>query len=170
MASQTKVVMLLILATAGAALAAAHHIVKVLPAKTVFPKNCPPGWTFYSGRCYLYNAARLDWASAEKFCQKFDAHLVSIHSENEYQRIKALIHTHDPTAYPTYIGLSGCQKPKHFFWSDGTKLTFTKWNPGEPNNVKKREGCVHMNWSSYKNWNDIPCDKSYPSVCAKKSG
>ncbi|XP_060731115.1 lactose-binding lectin l-2-like isoform X2 [Tachysurus vachellii] len=169
MASQTKVVMLLILATAGAALAD-HHIVKV---KGAISKNCPTGWTSYSGRCYLYNAAKLDWVSAETFCQKFDAHLVSIHSENQYQQIKALIRRHDPTENPTYIGLSDCQKPNQFFWSDGTKLTFTKWNPGEPNNVNNGERCVNMNWPSYssdKNWNDIPCDQPYASVCAKKSG
>ncbi|KAK2860143.1 hypothetical protein Q7C36_004309 [Tachysurus vachellii] len=158
MASQTKVVMLLILATAGAAL-----------VKGAISKNCPTGWTSYSGRCYLYNAAKLDWVSAETFCQKFDAHLVSIHSENQYQQIKALIRRHDPTENPTYIGLSDCQKPYQFFWSDGTKLTFTKWNSREPNNNKK-ECCVHMNWPSDKNWNDIPCTQRYASVCAKKSG
>ncbi|XP_047657251.1 lactose-binding lectin l-2-like [Tachysurus fulvidraco] len=157
MASQTKVLMLLILAIAGATLD--------LPVK-----NCPTGWTFYSGRCYLYNAARLDWASAEKFCQKFDAHLVSIHSENEYQQIKALIRTHDPTEALTYIGLSDCQKAFQFFWSDGTKLTFTKWRQGQPDNYDNKERCVHMNAGDYKNWNDINCDYTYPSVCAKKSG
>ncbi|XP_060731036.1 type-2 ice-structuring protein-like isoform X2 [Tachysurus vachellii] len=168
MASQTKVVMLLILATAGAALAD-HHIVKDLAVKGAISKNCPTGWTSYSGRCYLYNGAKLDWVSAETFCQKFDAHLVSIHSENQYQQIKALIRRHDPTENPTYIGLSDCQKPYQFFWSDGTKLTFTKWNSREPNNNKK-ECCVHMNWPSDKNWNDIPCTQRYASVCAKKSG
>lgn len=39
-----------------------------------------------------------------------DAHLVSIHSENEYQLIKALIRAHDYQKDHTYIGLSGCQK------------------------------------------------------------
>ncbi|XP_060731047.1 echinoidin-like [Tachysurus vachellii] len=151
MASQTKVV--IILATAGAALAVANpiseadpNIVKDLAVKGAISKNCPTGWTSYCGRCYFYNAARLDWVSAEKFCQKFDAHLVSIHSEKEYQHIKS----HDPAQNPTYSGLSDCQKPYKFFWSDGTKLTFTKWNPGQPDNYNNNEHCVYMNAGTLK--------------------
>ncbi|XP_060731512.1 galactose-specific lectin nattectin-like [Tachysurus vachellii] len=117
MALQTKVVMLLILATAGTALAVAnpsseadHDIDMDQAVKSAFSDKCPNGWTSYSCRCYLYNGTTLDWASAETFCQKSDAHLVSIHSENEYQKIKALIRTYDPTENPTLIGLSDCQK------------------------------------------------------------
>ncbi|KAK2860141.1 hypothetical protein Q7C36_004307 [Tachysurus vachellii] len=177
MASQTKVVMLLILATAGAALVVANpiseadpDIVKGQAVMRKFSDKCPIGWSYYFGRCYLYNGAKLDWASAETFCQIFDGHLVSIHSENEYQQIKALIRSYDPMENPTYIGLSDCQKPYQFFWSDGTKLTFTKWNPDEPNNTNDRERCVHINWSPDKNWNDISCDWQYAFVCAKESG
>ncbi|KAK2860027.1 hypothetical protein Q7C36_004193 [Tachysurus vachellii] len=170
MASQTKVVMLLILATAGTALEADPDIVKVQALKNAYSEKCPFGWTSYSGRCYMYNGVRLDWVSAEKFCQKFDAHLVSIHSENEYQHVKSLIRSYDPTEDLTYIGLSDCQKPFEFFWSDGTKLTFTKWNPAQPDNYNNKECCVHMNAATAKNWNDIPCDNPYPFVCAKKSG
>lgn len=32
-----------------------------------------------------------------------------------------------------------------FFWSDGTKLTFTKWDFGEPNFLLG-ECCVNVNW------------------------
>ncbi|KAK2860145.1 hypothetical protein Q7C36_004311 [Tachysurus vachellii] len=177
MASQTKVVMLLILATAGAALAVANPISEADPdivedpeVIIAFSEKCPAGWFYYSGRCFLYNDDRLDWVSAEKFCQNFDAHLVSIHSENEYQQIKSLIRNYDPTENPTYIGLSDGQQTFEFFWSDGTKLTFTRWNPGQPDNYNNNERCVHMNYDTIKNWNDIPCTQRYASVCAKKSG
>ncbi|MCI4377091.1 hypothetical protein PGIGA_G00199510 [Pangasianodon gigas] len=66
-------------------------------------------------------------------------------SEDEYQLIKALIRAHDTQENPTWIGLTGCQKRNNFFWSDGTKLTFTKWNPGQPDFLPG-ECCVHMNW------------------------
>nr|ANT70300.1 C-type lectin [Tachysurus fulvidraco] len=176
MASQTKVVMLLILATAGAALAVEYPISEADPdigedqeLIRAFSDKCPIGWSYYFGRCYLYNGDKLDWASAEKFCQKFDAHLVSIHSENEYQQIKALIRSFDPTEALTHIGLSDCQKAFQFFWSDGTKLTFTKWRQGQPDNYENRERCVHINAGASKNWNDINCENRYASVCAKES-
>ncbi|KAB5579036.1 hypothetical protein PHYPO_G00190070 [Pangasianodon hypophthalmus] len=154
MAHQTAVVLLLILGTAATALAESEGY-----------RQCEFGWKYYDGRCFIYKGTAMDWASAEKHCLNLGAHLISIHSENEYQLIKALIRAHDAEENPTWIGLTGCQKRNNFFWSDGTKLTFTKWNPGEPN-FQYGECCVHMNWSGSKNWNDIPCDRTYPFVCA----
>ncbi|KAG7330528.1 hypothetical protein KOW79_006750 [Hemibagrus wyckioides] len=172
MACQTKVVMLLILATAVTALATDFdQIVKENNViKGRYFANCPFGWVHYDGRCYLYQGTKLDWVAAENHCLSLDANLVSIHSENEYQLVKALIRAHGHQADHTYIGLSGCQKAFNFFWSDGTKLTFTKWNPGQPDNYGGRESCVHITNHDYKDWNDISCDHSYPFVCAKRSG
>ncbi|XP_058251899.1 lactose-binding lectin l-2-like [Hemibagrus wyckioides] len=176
MACQTKVVMLLILATV-----ALDNVVNTLSAadfddlvkaakhqvKSRGYSSCPFGWVKYGRRCFTYQAHSLDWASAEIHCLNRGGHLVSIHSEDEYQLVKALIRAHDHDENPTWIGLNGCQKTYNFFWSDGTKLTFTKWNPYEPNAISG-ECCVHINWPGSKNWNDIPCDRSYPYVCAKK--
>lgn len=48
-------------------------------------------------------------------------------------------------------------------------MTFTNWNPGEPNNWKTLEDCVHLLpiiWKEGKTnhqWNDAPCrDLHYP--------
>ncbi|XP_053537534.1 lactose-binding lectin l-2 [Ictalurus punctatus] len=177
MAHQTEVMLLLILATAATVFADVvnpetaadfDQIVKESKERRVDSKCstcCPNGWVTYERRCFLYQA-RTDWASAEKRCLDLGAHLVSIQNEREYQLVKSVIRAHDPWENPTWIGLNACQKKYFFFWSDGTKLTYTKWNPNEPN-FNNRECCVHMNWSGSKNWNDIPCDHSYPFVCAK---
>ncbi|XP_053356786.1 lactose-binding lectin l-2-like [Clarias gariepinus] len=157
MARQTEVVLLLLLALAAAAFDAKEGRVN---------GKCPSGWVTYGGRCYLYQANRMDWASAEKRCLDIGAHLVSIHSEYEYQLVKAVIRAFDPRENPTWTGLTGCQKKFNWFWSDGSRLTFTMWNPDEPN-FQDEECCVHVNWASSKNWNDIPCDLSYPFVCAR---
>ncbi|KAI4878127.1 hypothetical protein NFI96_011074, partial [Prochilodus magdalenae] len=130
------------------------------------PADCPLGWVKLGERCFIYRATTVDWASAENLCLNLDANLVSIHSEQEYQLIKALIRAHDPEEKPVWIGLSCCHKRNNWIWSDGTKLTFTKWNPNEPNS--DQECCVHMNWSDKKDWNDIQCGSSYPFVCAMR--
>ncbi|XP_053537563.1 lactose-binding lectin l-2-like isoform X1 [Ictalurus punctatus] len=172
MARQTQVMLLLILATAPKALAdvvnpeTADDFDQIVKEAEECSTCCPNGWVRYERRCYKYQATYMDWASAEKHCLDLNAHLVSIHSENEHQWVKALIRTHDPRENPTWIGLISCQKRNNFFWSDGTKLTFTKWNPNEPN-FDRGECCVHIDWSDSKNWNDIPCHYSYPFVCAK---
>ncbi|KAK3545951.1 hypothetical protein QTP70_016951 [Hemibagrus guttatus] len=168
MACQTKVVMLLILATTTLA----TNFDELVKESQVYSRgytSCPFGWVEYGGRCFTYQAHKLNWASAEKHCLNYDGHLVSIHSEDEYQLVKALIRAHDHNENPTWIGLSGCQKKFDFFWSDGTKLTFTKWDFAEPN-FFFRECCVNVNWPrpEKKNWNDIHCKKNYPFVCAKE--
>ncbi|XP_053350517.1 ladderlectin-like [Clarias gariepinus] len=131
---------------------------------------CPDGWSHFRGRCFKYQATKLDWASAERFCLNLGAHLISIHNEAEYRHAKSFIRSQDPSESPTWMGLFGCEKQFNWFWSDGTQLTFTKWNPGEPNFNEPNECCVHMNWlhnSGAKNWNDIPCHHAYPFVCVK---
>nr|ADO28375.1 lactose-binding lectin l-2 [Ictalurus furcatus] len=180
MARQTEVVLLLILAIAAAAsadvekpLSEGYFDQLVQEAikqnvKGTCPGCCPFGWVKYNGYCYSYHASKMDWASAEKHCLKFNANLMSVHTENDYQLAKALIRTFDPVEPPTWLGLSDCQKKNEWFWSDGTTLKFTKWNPNEPN-FEKGECCVHMNWDSKRDWNDIPCDQSFPFLCAKKS-
>ncbi|XP_062849686.1 lactose-binding lectin l-2-like [Trichomycterus rosablanca] len=125
------------------------------------------GWVTYEKRSFKYVAESMNWASAERHCVNLGANLISIHSEDEYQLVKALIRAHDPSENPTWIGLSDCQELYQWVWSDGTKFNYTKWNPNEPNALNK-ECCVHMNFAKQKNWNDIPCEIKYPFVCVKK--
>ncbi|KAI4873464.1 hypothetical protein NFI96_029637 [Prochilodus magdalenae] len=174
--------------------------------------GCPYGWTMIDRRCFIYVSRYTDWASAERHCLSLGANLVSIHSEYEYQRVKALIRSHDyrenPTwlglsdcgrshclslganlvsihseyeyqsvktlirshdyrENPTWLGLSDCGRRNRWFWSDGTRFDYSKWNRYEPNHLNG-ECCVHMNWGSEKNWNDIPCHLSYPFVCVRR--
>ncbi|XP_072543843.1 C-type mannose receptor 2-like [Salminus brasiliensis] len=129
--------------------------------------SCPYGWVHFDGRCFSYFGNTLDWTTAEAYCINLAANLVSIHSENEYQMVKALIRVYDPAEKPTWIGLSNCQKKNSWVWSDGTRFRYSKWNSKEPNH-SGGECCVHINWESQKNWNDIPCNKVYPFVCVRR--
>ncbi|KAL6491095.1 hypothetical protein MHYP_G00014400 [Metynnis hypsauchen] len=124
-------------------------------------------WVRYQGHCFFYISQALDWASAEAHCLTLGAHLVSVHSESEYKMVKAFIRTHDNKENPTWLGLSNCQKRGSWFWSDGSKFGYSKWNRNEPNALNG-ECCVHLNWTDQKDWNDIPCNLAYPSVCRKK--
>ncbi|XP_053350770.1 galactose-specific lectin nattectin-like [Clarias gariepinus] len=135
-----------------------------------YPHRCPGGWLHFKGRCFKYHAMKMDWLSAEKHCLNLGAHLISIHSEEEYWHAKSFIHAQDPRGNPTWIGLSRSEKVFYWSWSDATHITFTKWNPGEPSNVPN-ELCVHMNWPSPitpdMDWNDISCNNRYAFVCVK---
>uniref|UniRef100_A0AAR2IIC7 C-type lectin domain-containing protein n=1 Tax=Pygocentrus nattereri TaxID=42514 RepID=A0AAR2IIC7_PYGNA len=151
--------LLFVLFTASSALGRSFISINITVALTL----CPLGWVKFDRRCFSYVSQTLDWASAEAYCLNQGANLASIHSENEYQTVKALIRAYDPKQNPTWLGLNNCQKRRSWFWSDGTKFGYTKWNKGEPNNLNE-ECCVHMNW---RDWNDIPCNLAYPFVCVK---
>ncbi|XP_036453657.1 type-2 ice-structuring protein-like [Colossoma macropomum] len=128
-----------------------------------FDSQCPCSWVGLNGRCFIYFSQSLDWASAETHCMNMGAHLISLHSDNEYQLMKSLI----LPGSPTWLGLNNCMKRDSYFWSDGSKYDYSKWNKDEPNNLPG-ECCVHVTSIGQMDWNDIPCSRVYPFVCSKK--
>ena len=57
---------------------------------------------------------------------------------------------------PAFVGLTDEQEEGNFRWRDGTRLSFTHWNSGEPNNAEQREHYVEM--TPHGGWNDIASD------------
>ncbi|XP_053358140.1 lactose-binding lectin l-2-like [Clarias gariepinus] len=179
MARQTEVVLLLTLAIAATTFASEverlsdayfEKLIKAAQERKATEKCsscCPTGWVEFRGRCFIYQGSKLNWGSAERHCVNLGGHLASMQNENEYQLVKSIIRIYDKNENPTWIGLSSCQTKYNFFWSDGTKLTYTNWNPREPNRIFG-ECCVQMNYGSYKHWNDISCSRKVPFVCVKK--
>uniref|UniRef100_A0A3Q2PGB0 C-type lectin domain-containing protein n=1 Tax=Fundulus heteroclitus TaxID=8078 RepID=A0A3Q2PGB0_FUNHE len=127
--------------------------------------DCPVFWYNFNGRCYKYVATLMTWADAELYCLSQGANLVSIHSLQEESFVKMLISNFDPAQGITWIGLSDAQRDGTFFWSDGSKLSFTYWNADEPNNAGEPEPCVHTNWDTARKWNDKRCSDKYAFVC-----
>ncbi|XP_036001759.1 ladderlectin-like [Fundulus heteroclitus] len=127
--------------------------------------GCPVFWYSFDGRCYKYVATLMTWGDAEQHCVSQGANLVSIHSLEEENFVKMLISNFDPAQGPNWIGLSDAQKDGTFFWSDGSKLSFTYWSADEPNNFKGPEHCVHTNKETTKKWNDLPCNWELSFVC-----
>ncbi|XP_067225931.1 galactose-specific lectin nattectin-like [Chanodichthys erythropterus] len=69
--------------------------------------------------------------------------------------------THAST--PAWIG--GHKGYYRWFWSDGSKMNYQIWSPGQPSNGAD-ELCVEMN-SVNGNWNDVKCHAERPYVCVK---
>ncbi|XP_067467958.1 lactose-binding lectin l-2-like [Thunnus thynnus] len=130
--------------------------------------NCPMFWYSFNGRCYKYVATHMTWADAELHCVSEKANLVSIHSLEEQNFVKSLIKNFDHAEGFTWIGLSDTQKEGGWMWSDGCAVNFVFWNSGEPSNGGGNEDCVHNNYDTDLKWNDCPCSKTFPSVCASR--
>ncbi|XP_042291255.1 lactose-binding lectin l-2-like [Thunnus maccoyii] len=132
--------------------------------------NCPMFWYSFNDRCYKYVSTRMTWADAELHCVSESANLVSIHSLEEQKFVKSLIKNFDHAEGFTWIGLSDTQKEGRWMWSDGSAVNFVFWNSGEPSNGGGNEDCVHNNFGTGLKWNDVPCSKTFPSVCASRIG
>uniref|UniRef100_A0A3Q3PZ54 C-type lectin domain-containing protein n=1 Tax=Monopterus albus TaxID=43700 RepID=A0A3Q3PZ54_MONAL len=131
--------------------------------------NCPMFWYGFNGRCYKYIATHLTWADAELQCVSLRANLVSIHSLEEHSFVKALVKNFDPAEGFTWIGLSDIHKEGRWMWSDGSAVNFVFWAAAQPDNAGKAEHCGHINLGTNLRWNDLPCSRTQPSVCASRT-
>ncbi|XP_044198423.1 galactose-specific lectin nattectin-like [Thunnus albacares] len=96
---------------------------------------CPPGWSYYHGRCFLHVSRALSWAKAEKNCLSMGANLASVHSRHDYHAVQKIIWNHVHRNDYAWIGGSDCQEEGLWFWSDGTPFNLKYWCSGEPNNL-----------------------------------
>ncbi|XP_073319717.1 lactose-binding lectin l-2-like [Pagrus major] len=131
--------------------------------------GCPMFWYGFNGRCYKYVATQLTWADAELYCLSEGANLVSIHSLEEHNFIKALIKNFDHAEGQTLIGLSDIHKEGRWMWSDGSVVDFVYWKEGQPSNFGGNEHCAHTNFGTSRKWNDLPCSLTLPSICASRT-
>ncbi|XP_023133876.2 lactose-binding lectin l-2-like [Amphiprion ocellaris] len=131
--------------------------------------NCSMFWSRFNGRFYKYISTRMTWADAELHCVSEGANLVSIHSIDEHNFVNSLIKTYDPARTRTWIGLSDVHKEGAWLWSDGSKVNFVFWNTGQPDNAGGQEHCGHTNHGAGFKWNDVPCSRTKPFVCASRT-
>ncbi|XP_036410787.1 ladderlectin-like [Megalops cyprinoides] len=130
---------------------------------------CPPGWSGFQSRCFLFVDEEKEWIEAEKYCIRLGGNLASVHSSSEYRFLQALTAGHSFNYPPTWIGAFDAVKERQWQWSDGTEFSYTRWNAEQPDNWHYNEHCVHMNIQSTKGWNDVECAHLYPFICAIRS-
>lgn len=130
-------------------------------------KVCPSGYTHhYRGKCYyIRKEAKYTWEDANKKCKGYGGNLVSIHDYFENQIVASMINHNDGMRY--WIGLKRVKKGGEFAWSDGTTYKYSKWSPGEPNNVDGGEDCAEMNYyaATPDQWNDNKCSDKLGFIC-----
>ena len=100
-------------------------------------------------------------------CNDVGANLTSITSLDEEEFIaNSIINLNDSSyTYRMWIGLSDRDKEGNFAWVDGSPMSFTYWNAGEPNNWQCFEDCGDLVNGHY--WNDNQCTKSFAYICKK---
>ncbi|XP_077347035.1 macrophage mannose receptor 1-like [Lithobates pipiens] len=142
------------------------NITSYSPPSDTEPINCPPIWIPYAGYCYyLYKEAKV-WQDAMSSCRKDEGDLASLHNVEESSFANANFVFEG--GKNVWLGLNDLKTENLFEWSDGTPVTYTVWQRGEPSHMDNRkEDCVALN-TTLGHWSDQACEKKLPYICKRK--
>lgn len=133
---------------------------------TVIPEICEPGWAFYNGYCYYIYSTCASWIAAEGRCLDSQAHLVSVHNQEENVYIQ-----HRHAGEKAWIGFNDRSVEGTFRWASDDHTRFTFWAANQPNNYNNQD-CVHtlgvgVGMKNRYRWNDVPCNDCHNYTCYK---
>uniref|UniRef100_H3A5Y0 C-type lectin domain-containing protein n=1 Tax=Latimeria chalumnae TaxID=7897 RepID=H3A5Y0_LATCH len=111
-----------------------------------------------AGRQYHFIQEEKTWFEALEICRENYTDLVSVHSQQEMEKIRNVSGT-----IQFWIGLYH----NVWQWSNGDPAPFQNWNTGEPNNVGNAENCVGMRIRNpgVGKWNDSRCSEETYFLC-----
>ncbi|XP_006787632.1 CD209 antigen-like [Neolamprologus brichardi] len=119
-------------------------------------------WVYVSGSFYYMSSEEKSWQESRQDCLQKGADLVIINSQEEQNFVNQL------NKY-LWIGLTDSETDGTWKWVDGTRMTTSYWNSGEPNGLKN-ENCGQIkNYNSQNSWNDEKCSILHYWMCEKKA-
>lgn len=130
-------------------------------------KRIPADATIFNEHHYLLIPAKLGWHDAKKACEQMGGHLVTITSEEEDRFVVSLSKPLTSTEGGlVWIGCSDEAKEGDWQWVDGSKVKYTGWNPGEPNDRSHTENYGVIFFAGGRKggggWGDAPYP--YPAI------
>ncbi len=122
-----------------------------------------------NGHYYVLTSGQVNWEEAEAQAAALGGHLVTINSQAENDFLQRVYFSGPARHDSFWIGLNDVNSEGTFVWSSGEPVTYTNWEPGEPNDFLSDEDYAVLNWhyaygypSAPGTWNDTNLD-SYPA-------
>jgi len=114
---------------------------RVTPVITGFTSQ-----TNYNGHSYYRSTTSMTWTSAKVACENMGGHLVTMNSAAENNFVFQ--------TWPSgWIGFNDEVVEGQWRWVTGEPVTYTNWNPGEPNNAGNED---YAQFVGGGRWNDLP--------------
>ncbi|XP_032416876.1 galactose-specific lectin nattectin-like [Xiphophorus hellerii] len=132
--------------------------------KEITEVDCPPGWTWFQRRCFLYVNDQKSWASAENDCLSKNGNLATFHTSNEYYFLKNLPYTTTGNYTRSWIGAHSTSIDGTWFWSDGSKFVFYSWTRNVAAEGKK---CMDINVEGQSLLFGAKCNTKLPYICTR---
>lgn len=121
--------------------------------------RCEKGWTNFRESCYLRITTKLTWPDAQKACEKNDANLVTVNSEDEMTFLGSLM-----TGNGGWNGLQLEENGNTLVWSSGENSGYRNWGMRGSKRQSKLQNCVHMKGLK---WSMSRCSIKYKFTCEK---
>lgn len=147
-ASAILMILLIMLAAVGEGRA------RSLSAKIVNPRN-------HHTYVLLETAT---WVESEAEAVSMGGHLATIRNQDEDDWVFHTFGSYGDQQRLLWIGLSDTATKYHFAWSSGESVAYTRWTPGEPNDVGRGEDFAaiyypnHDQAAKWNDWNDRTTD------------
>jgi hypothetical protein len=143
----------------GETLVESHVVEKQQPPPVCdeFEPSPPTGHKYFV--CY----SSFDWENAQNTCKKmFKGDLVTINdaTENDFVHSVALLSGADAL----WIGINDTKTEGTFVWASKEPVSYTNWEPGEPNDHLGNEDCGQI-YRSTGTWNDLSCTDQLFFIC-----
>ena len=118
---------------------------------------CPAGFTEKGDYCFKLETERKTWQQAVDACQEINSYLI----EPRTEEINNIAKSFD-LGNNTWFGASDIKFEENWVWeSDGERLTFKDWEPGQPNNHNNQD-CASF---QQRRWVDRNCDATGKFIC-----
>ncbi|XP_056611325.1 galactose-specific lectin nattectin-like [Triplophysa dalaica] len=127
-------------------------------------KTCSVGWQRFGAKCFRFFPQTVNWGTAVKNCQNFGGNLASVRTKVRNDFLLSLV----PSNTRAWIGGHDGELDGQWLWSNGARFDYTNWCRGEPNNDRRPENCLELNFSGNRCWNDESCSIGMGYICARK--
>lgn len=126
-------------------------------------------WTPFGSDCYFFSHQNLPWNQSKSWCEKNDAHLVMLHTDQEWDFV-----TKNSVPHLYWVGLTDGRTGK-WEWVNQTPYTMQRrrWAPGQPDSWRghglhgEDEDCAHLHTDG--RLNDLHCSSSLRFICQRRS-
>jgi len=113
------------------------------------------------GRAVKYFATKKDWDTAKSACHALGGYLLTVDSNTVTNWVKQISDVF-------WIGLNDKATNGNMVWDSQKSYSYKNWHSGSTFDDGGNEDCVGVNIDAGKGggqWNDYPCDWSYPYAC-----
>jgi hypothetical protein len=127
---------------------------------------CPYEVRTRDGHGYMFWQDRETWAVAQIYCQRYGYDLVTISDEDENAWVWEQASSINTRKW--WIGYNDRVREGTFVWASGEDADYTNWSPGQPDDGRSTEECVHMGSGYADRWNDEQCYEDEWFVCESR--